>query len=135
MKTLQQIKGYKSQTLDGRDVTRLAQFLPESYLDGIGLIIKEGYVHEPLPLTKDNVLKQLEQDVAFGFEKALNQRGLSSAMMHEVVRMWNWVLEEGLEDNDDYGMYGLPLFKATALKYGFPNPIGEDNGNEEKYAT
>ena len=28
---------------------------------------------------------------------------------------------------------GLPLFKATALKYGFNNPIGDDEGNESNY--
>ena len=30
-------------------------------------------------------------------------------------------------------MYGLPIFKATAVKYGFENPIGEDTGSEKKY--
>lgn len=29
--------------------------------------------------------------------------------------------------------YGLPLFKATAVKYGWDNPIGEDSGRERKY--
>jgi hypothetical protein len=33
-------------------------------------------------------------------------------------------------NRDDYQMYGLPLFKATALKYGWDNPIGEDSGSE-----
>jgi hypothetical protein len=78
-------------------------------------------------------LKELKRDVNFGFEKALNQRGISAGLMASVVCMWNWVLEEGLEDFDDYPMYGLPIFKATAVKYGFPNPIGEDKGSEEKY--
>ena len=30
-------------------------------------------------------------------------------------------------------MYGLPLFKATAEKYGFDNPIGDDTGRENYY--
>ena len=30
-------------------------------------------------------------------------------------------------------MYGLPLFKATAVKYGFVNMIGDDEGNESWY--
>ena len=49
---------------------------------------------------------------------------------------WNKVLEEGLEDwdEDNYRYYGLPLFKATALKYGFDNPIGDDYGDECKYS-
>lgn len=38
-----------------------------------------------------------------------------------------------LEDFDSYAMYGLPLFKATAVKYGFDNPIGDDTGAEDYY--
>lgn len=67
--------------------------------------------------------------------------------IEEARRMWQVVsllhrggqfrhgLEEGLEDwdEDDYGFYGLPLFKATAVKYGWDNPIGEDSGRERKY--
>lgn len=47
----------------------------------------------------------------------------------------HYILEEGLEDwdEDDYRFYGLPLFKATAVKYGWDNPIGEDSGRERKY--
>ena len=56
--------------------------------------------------------------------------------MFEVVKMWNWILEEGLENfsDNDYAQYGLPLFKATAIKYGFDNPIGTDSGCEFKYS-
>lgn len=136
MKTLQQVKElYKSETIDGRDLHRLIQFIPESKLKDFGLILKEEYVgkHKHIEFTKENVLIQLEKDVEFGFEKALNCRGISSSLMYEVVKMWNWILEEGLEDFNDYAMYGLPLFKATALKYGFNNPIGEDSGKEGKY--
>lgn len=55
--------------------------------------------------------------------------------MFYVVLRWNQVLEEGLEDysEDNYPMYGLPLFKATAEKYGWENPIGDDNGDESHY--
>jgi hypothetical protein len=138
MKTLEQVYAdYKSRTLDGRDLGRLAEFVPEVDLPKIGVELKEEYVgkHEAKPFTKDNVLEQLKSDVEFGFEKALNQRGLSAGMMWEVVSMWNWILEEGLENfsEDNYAYYGLPLFKATAVKYGFDNPIGDDTGSEEKY--
>ena len=40
---------------------------------------------------------------------------------------------EDIMNDKDYAMYGLPLFKATALKYGFDNPIGDDLGSEDKY--
>lgn len=122
MKTLDQVLNeWESKTLDGRDLNRLAQFLPESDLHLIGVELKEEYKgkHEPVDFTKENVLKQLEEDVRFGLEKAHNMRGISAEMMFEVVRMWNWVLEEGLEDFDQYGSYGIPLFMATAKKYGF----------------
>jgi len=136
MKTLEQIKsGYKSETLDGRDLHRLMQFIPEEMLKDFGLELKEEYKgkHKAKPFTRENILEQLKEDVEFGFQKALDQRGLSAGMMCEVVKMWNWILEEGLETFDEYAMYGLPVFKATAVKYGFENPIGEDSGSESKY--
>jgi len=136
MKTLQQVKEmYKSNTLDGRDLYRLMQFIPEEQLKDFGMELKEEYIgkHTHIDFTKENILIQLEKDVDFGFEKALDQRGISSSMMADVVQMWNWILEEGLEDFDDYPMYGLPIFKATAVKYGFENPIGDNDGSEESY--
>jgi len=141
MKTLEQIKNeYKSQIIDGRDLTRLCAFIPYDMLPFCGIEAKEGITKEEWeldlkPFTRENILSQLEGDVAFGFEKALNQRGLSAGLMYGVVSMWNWILEEGLENFDDYAQYGLPLFKATALKYGFPNPIGEHAGNETEYES
>jgi hypothetical protein len=138
MKTLQQVKeSYKSETIDGRDIGRLSQFLPEDQLKDFGLELKEEFVgkHETREFTRENVLQQLRKDVEFGFEKALNQRGISSSLMYDVVSMWNWILEEGLEEFEEYAQYGLPLFKATAIKYGFDNPIGDDTGAELKYSS
>ena len=138
MKTLDQIIAeFQSDCIDWRDLYRLSQFIPEERLSDLGLSLKEGYAgtHEPQPFTRENVLAQLERDVAFGFEKALNKRGISALCMYEVIKMWNWVLEEGLEGFDDYAQYGLPLLKATAVKYGLNNPIGDDTGSEDKYSS
>lgn len=139
MKTLEQLLKYEAKCLDGRDQSRLVDFFTEEQLNSIGLELKEEYVgkHETIPLTREIVIKKLKDDVAFGFEKALDRRGISASLMFEVVKMWNWILEEGLEDFSDsnYAQYGLPLFKATALKYGFDNPIGDDSGNEYKYSS
>ena len=140
MKTLEYIaENYKSNTIDGRDFHRLVQFIPFDMLPKFGVEPseewnnKEKWDAQVKPFTRENILKQLEEDVAFGFDKALNKRGISSGLMYEVVKMWNWILEEGLEDFDNYPMYGLPLFKATAVKYGFDNPIGDDTGSEDEY--
>ena len=55
--------------------------------------------------------------------------------MFDIVLTWNQILENYLKDwnPEDYPMYGLPLFKATALLYSFDNPIGDDSGSEEYY--
>lgn len=138
MKTLNEaISGFQDNTIDGRDANRLADFVPEEDLSKIGVKLLDEYVgkHEPIEWTEENILKKLEQDVAFGFEKALNRRGISAGMMYEVVKMWNNILENGLnvDDDSDYAMYGLPLFKATAVHYGWENPIGDDTGSEPEY--
>lgn len=121
--------------MDNRDLHRLAEFFPEDQLKDIGVEVKPESVGtwKHKEFTRENVIEQLKEDVAFGFEKALNKRGISSSFMHSCVKMWNWILEEGLENFDDYEMYGLPTFKATAIKYGFDNPIGEDSGSESHY--
>ena len=135
---LEQIKnGKTSQCLDGRDMVRLGSFFPVSDWSALGLTLKEGVDPATVTvteLTRENVLAQLKQDLAFGFTKALDQRGISASFMFEVVKMWMWVLDdEELSNFDAYAMYGLPLFKKVAVKYGFDNPIGDDEGSEEIY--
>lgn len=140
MKTIEEIlKNYSEYKtpIDDRFGRRFSGFLTQEQAAKIGFVPKEG--HEwpaPKAWTKENVLAQLKADVEFGFEKALNQRGISSGLMFDVVLKWNRVLEDGLENYDEncYAQYGLPLFKATAEKYGFENPIGDDTGSETIYA-
>lgn len=114
---------------------RFSQFLTLEEMNSIGFETDKPEEHIPVEWTRENVLEQLKKDVAFGFKKALDQRGISASLMFDVVLKWNKVLEEGLENwnEDDYAMYGLPLFKETAVKYGFENPIGDDTGREDYY--
>lgn len=119
--------------IDSRDYSRLLDFFESEHFETFGFKIKEGAEHIPKEWTEATIMDQLRADVAFGFEKALNQRGISSGLMYEVVKMWMWVMEDDLQHHDDYPMYGLPLFKAVAVKYGFENPIGDDSGDERKY--
>lgn len=127
--------GRQSECLDGRDYGRLTDFIPVEHWETLGFKLKEGATPKPpRPWTPEEVTTQMQRDVAFGFEKALNQRGLSSSFMYSTVKMWLWVLEDELQNTEDYVQYGLPLFKAVAVKYGFDNPIGDDVGDEPKYA-
>lgn len=138
MKTLEEATKRKSECLDGRDLSRLVQFLPIERWGEIGASPKEGVDlsdFKPKEWTRENILEQLERDVAFGFEKALDQRGLSSSAMYQVIKMWMWVLDDDLQHSDGYAQYGLPLFKSVAVKYGLPNPIGDDRGSESKYSA
>lgn len=136
MKTLDEIvNNYEewSVFLDDRFGVRLAQFLTQEQLEKIGFKWNSDEPYpEPKEWTRENILVQLKEDVEFGFEKALDRRGISASLMFAVVLRWNRVLE--LEDypEDNYAMY-LPLFKATAEKYGWENPIGDDSGSEDYY--
>ena len=138
MKTIEKIiKNYENYetSIEDRFGRRLCQFLTREQMVKIGFELGGNVNHIPKEWTRENIINQLKSDVEFGFEKALDKRGISSSLMFSVVMSWNKVLEEGLEDwdEDNYRYYGLPLFKATALKYGFDNPIGDDYGDECKY--
>lgn len=128
--------GRQGQTIDGRDITRLAKYFEAGELDKIGVKLREGVTDwAAVAFTRDAVLEDLRGDLEFAFEKALHQRGLSAASMYEVVKMWMWVLEDPLQHFNGYAQYGLPFLKAVAIKYEFPNPIGDDAGDERKYAS
>ena len=133
---LEAVRGGRESVLDGRDYRRLCAFFPADQYPIFGFELNAG-TEPPLiaSWTEEAILARLGDDLAFGFEKALDQRGISASLMVEVVRMWLWILEVDVEFRmADYAQYGLPIFKAVAVKYGFPNPIGDDNGDEPKYA-
>lgn len=140
MKTLDQIlehtKNKDSELLDNRDYQRLLKYIPVKDWEVLGFSLKEG-AEEPEveAFTEESVLSDLTRDLEFAFEKALSQRGISASLMYEVIKMWMWVLEDDLQYEDDYAYYGLPLLKKVAVKYGLDNPIGDDEGSEEKYDT
>jgi hypothetical protein len=139
MKTLEQILtfegGENCNFLDGRDRTRLARFVPVADWPKISVQPAEGVDPSTAKieeLTRDNIVEQLREDLAVAFEQA-TKRNISSALMFDVVKMWMWVLDDSLAEFPDYAYYGLPLFTAVANKYGLPNPLGDDTGNESKY--
>ncbi len=138
---LEQVKaGRVSQCLDGRDFGRLAEFFPPGDWAVFGQ--QPGEAFDPDNYTnkvwmRPNFLNILASDLSFGFEKAMGKRGISAELMHSCVKQWLWILEDPLYDQADelYSQYGLPFFKAVALKYDLPNPIGDDVGNEYKYCA
>jgi|CXWL01.1.fsa_nt_gi hypothetical protein len=121
-------------SLDGRDRTRLAQWLPEDQLHTIGMSLKEGATWTQTEWNAETVTAQLTGDVAFGFDKALGKRSISASCMHEVLEMWHRILRPPF-DVPDYAHYGLPVIKAFATHFGLPDELGDDDGSEHRYST
>jgi len=121
MKTIQEIiEDYKDYEtfLEDRFGRRFCDFLTNEQAEKIGFRFKDGYVNDPVPWTEENVLKQLKEDVEFGWEKCCDERGISAELMYEVVKAWCKVLENGLENISYYG-YGREMFKSVAKHYGW----------------
>lgn len=139
MKSIEEILSYESQSFDGRDLNRLADFMTVEQMQKFDLEVSNPDGWKTEELTRENVLKRLESDLAFAFEKALNKRGLSAGLMYGVVKMWMWVLDEHDDlvnwSDGNYAQYGLPYLKAVALRYGLPNEIGDDAGDEPQYSA
>lgn len=134
MKTLEHmLNEYKFNAFDGRDKTRIMAYCDVQTLNEHGYKLNDGVVWEQKEWNEETILENLKSDLDFAFEKALDKRGISSACMYEVIKMWNSVLD--IELPETYAQYGLPYFKATALHHGFENPIGDDRGDEYEYSA
>ena len=125
MKTLDYVKNHigefeEDDILDRRFTKRFIDFLPVEEWEqfGFGYCGEDPYV--PKEWTEENILAQLKSDVEFGYQKAINERGISSGLMCMVVRAWCKVLENGLElYDDDTGYYSINQFTSVAEHYGW----------------
>lgn len=128
MKTVEELLKYEFKCMDNRDKERIVDFCTVEQLKKIGVILIPAYEkeHKPITMTKELVLEQFKRDALLGQEKALNQRGVSSAMMYQVIRMWLWILEDPLYEVyncDTYHNYGLELFERVIDKYVFDRGV------------
>ena len=120
MRTLDELAQYESKGLAGRDVRRLAVFLPADKLPELGLkLVGDGSDRVQVPLTRENVLERFHEDFDFGVEKAADERGISASLMAVVMEMWVWVLGDSLDSEVDDSPYGIDTYEEVASKYGF----------------
>ena len=114
--------------MDDRFGRRFIDFLTMEQMKRIGFELKEEYKENWVPKewTEENILKQLYEDVQFGWEKCCDQRGISAGLMAELVQKWCDVLENGLVDIP-YGYYGDNVFKTVAEKYGWKLEYGNED--------
>ena len=139
MKTLEYVKNNigefeRDDFLDKRFTCRFLDFIEESEWEKFGFRRTRDFEkqHKPKEWTEENILSQLKSDVAFGIEKALDHRGISSELMAMVCLAWLDVLEDKDIDRNLYGWYGSKLFKAIDKKYGF-DLINEDTFDDYFY--
>lgn len=126
MKTLEQtFQAIKEKTswerecnamLDNRDIYRLLDFVSSEKVSELGFTAKSTW-EDFEDWTEKNILSHMERDYWFACEKADDQRGISSSLMFEVMKMWMWILEQDWAKEVEYGSYGYSLYKLIAEKY------------------
>ena len=121
MKTLDEILQYESgpncSGCDYRDLERLTAFFPEDELAPHGFKMTGGETHEQKELSEANILAELQSDLEFAIEKAENERGVSAALMWDVISMWLWVLDDDMMVGEHYYGYGLNVLLMVRTKY------------------
>lgn len=102
---------------DRRFTKRFIEFLPlEEWEQYNFSYIGEGeYIQKEW--TEENILKQLKEDVEFGYSKAEDERGISSELMAMVVNTWCKVLQNGLNLDGNDGWYHMEQFTTVADHY------------------
>ena len=106
--------------LEDRFGVRLCNnFLTREEAIQIGFKPLEGIEWEtPKEFNRENVITQLKKDVAFGYEKAMDERGISASLMYNVVKSWLKVLEDN-RTYPEYDDYGKEFFKEVANVYNY----------------
>ena len=124
MKTLEYVKEHieefeQDDFLDHRFTKRFLDFIPVSEWEKFGFKYTGTNPCEPKEWNEKNILAQLKRDVEFGYEKAIEERGISSELMAMVVNAWCKILENGLNLDGDDGYYHMKQFLIVALNYGW----------------
>lgn len=110
--------------LDNRDLNRLLAYVT---FDEAQAIIGDrlnaqdaGEWGEVKTWDEETVKAHMHSSLSFAFEKALNQRGISASLMHTVMKMWLWVIQDDeLLGDAWYDAYGLGYLYAIRDKH-FP---------------
>lgn len=104
---------------DRRFTKRFIDFLPTSEWGNFGFEYTGENEYVPKEWTEENIIAQLKRDVEFGYEKAVDERGISSELMAMVVNAWCKVLQNDLNLNGNDGYYHIKQFTTVAKHYGW----------------
>lgn len=93
-----------------RDINRLLPYLTYNEAKDIfgDIFDKQNWLITKL-WSEKTIMEDIRSSLKFAFEKALDQRGISSWLMHGVMRMWMWVIqdEELTRGDPGYSDYGV----------------------------
>lgn len=131
MKSLEYVKEHIDEFeldhfIDSRFTKRFIDFLPVPEWERFGFRYTGEGEPTPKEWTKENILDQLKRDVEFGWEKCVDERGISSELMALVVKGWCRVLENNLDLRGNDGYYHRDQFLSVARHYGWKLEYGED---------
>lgn len=104
---------------DRRFTKRFLDFVPTEEYEKYGFKYTGEEELVPKEWTEENILERLKKDVEFGYEKAVEERGISSELMAMVVNAWCKVLQNGLNLDGDDGYYHIRQFTTVAKHYGW----------------
>lgn len=109
----------KDTFIDRRFTKRFIGFIPTEEWEKYGFRYTEETEYMPKEWTEENILEQLKNDVEFGYEKSVDERGISSELMAMVVNAWCKVLQNGLNLEGNDGHYHIKQFIEVAEHYGW----------------
>ena len=88
-------------------------------------------------LSKQDILKEMEEYMSFAWDKANNFRGISASRSIDHYEVWMWLIgdEEVFDALPDYEYYGKPVLKAICDHYGWDSEKWDDwvRLNEEPF--
>ncbi|MDO8416262.1 MAG: hypothetical protein Q7S87_08640 [Agitococcus sp.] len=115
---IDEMTAHLAQCTDMYLFNRMTPLLPATVLSRFGIMLDEDgrKMHPVLPLTPENILRQLITDVAFGLTLVNEGQIQNARSVACMVRIWNAILADGLEHSE--GSL-LSVLSVTATKYGF----------------
>lgn len=93
-------------------------------------VTEQEWDKDVLPLSEEVIRKEMEKDMDFATNKALNHRGISAVRSIETMKAYVWLLEDMesydyLCDHGNFQNYGMPMLKFIADKYKIAFPCSE----------
>ena len=139
MKTIEQALAYDFMAVGGSDRMTMALFLPAEQHKKVGLELNDTGLAEfkPLSWDEENLLEELRSSLAWGFQHALAKDLITALDAVDDVTFVLFALDttqdQAFDTIGDIGPCGLKFFKWVANKFGLPDPLGTDTGEEDKY--